>query len=323
MTSARHDIDRYLWDRSGPPDPEIQLLEEALARYRAPERPVKLGPETQTERTPPRAARARLGAGLAAAAALLLASVGAWFGARNSREVQGWKLETLAGSPSVRAASLPLGQWMTTDNTSRARLEVGGLGDVTVEPGSRVRIKESANNRRVLELSEGTIGAFILAPPRLFLVDPPAARAVDLGCKYTLHVDRRGAGVLRVTLGFVELVGAGRTSTVARGASCAIDPARGPGTPLFDDAPPELASALSRIDAGQESKDDLDRALSSARERDAASLWHLLPRTTGSHRDAVYERLAMLSPPPRGVGRSQVLALDETALRRWWTSIAY
>jgi hypothetical protein len=49
-----------------------------------------------------------------------------------------------------------------------------------------------------LALDHGAIEARIWAPPRLFFVETPSARAVDLGCVYTLEVDRAGAGRLSV-----------------------------------------------------------------------------------------------------------------------------
>ena len=57
--------------------------------------------------------------------------------------------------------------------------------------------------------------------------------------------------------------------------------------------------------------------LSAARKRDGLSLWHLLSSTEGPARERVYERLAALVPPPAGVTREGVLALEERMLDRW------
>jgi hypothetical protein len=40
-------------------------------------------------------------------------------------------------------------------------------------------------------------------------------------------------------------------------------------------------------------------------------------------RPRVYDRLAVLSPPPQGVERERVLALDAAALDRWYDEIEY
>ena len=66
----------YLWDRSGPPDPDVARLEAALAplRHRAPLRlpDTARGADTARPRRPRRTAWIGGGAVLAAAAALAL-----------------------------------------------------------------------------------------------------------------------------------------------------------------------------------------------------------------------------------------------------------
>lgn len=322
--------ENYLWDRSVPPDPQVQELEALLAPHAFRPRPLDLG---RSERDEPVAGSIRARHRsihpevAAAAAALLLAALGAWMG--RTAGSPPWRLEPLAGAPRVsqRAIASPAalrpGQWLQTDERSRARLVVGEIGDVTVEPGTRVRIKEFPGDRRLLQLAQGKIDAFITAPPRLFLVDTPAARAVDLGCAYTLEVDRDGAGVLKVRLGYVALEGAGLSAKVPRGASCLTRPGRGPGTPYFDDATSALTEALARFDAGHARATDLPTILAEARERDSVTLWHLLRRTSGAERVTVYDRLAALCPPPGAAGRAQVLALDAEALDRWWQTLPF
>ncbi|MEX2217808.1 MAG: FecR domain-containing protein [Phycisphaerales bacterium] len=327
-----HNTPDYLWDRSGQPDAEIARLEALLrpAAFRA--RPLVLSdPAAERRAAPPQPTRGNrftiAPRFLAAAAALLLAAVGALIGRGNASPA--WPIQALGGTPriaqsAVRAPrTLAVGQWLHTDSASSARLEVGTLGDVTVGPESRVRIKTSTRGRKVLELARGKIEAFITAPPRLFLVDTPAARAVDLGCAYTLEVDDDGAGVLHVTLGYVALEGSGYTSTVPRGASCAMRPGAGPGTPHFRDADPALLAALTRIDGDAPGAADLATVLERARPRDALTLWHLLPRTRSADRGAVFDRLAALAPPPDGVERSATLRLEKPHLDSWWQSLPY
>ena len=51
--------------------------------------------------------------------------------------------------------------------------------------------------------------------------------------------------------------------------------------------------------------------------RDTITLWHLLTRVEGDDRARVYERMAELTPPPPGVTREGVLALDQRMLDAW------
>ena len=42
--------------------------------------------------------------------------------------------------------------------------------------------------KHCLRLAHGRLSARVTAPPRLFVVDTPAATAIDLGCAYDLAV---------------------------------------------------------------------------------------------------------------------------------------
>ena len=80
-----------------------------------------------------------------------------------------------------------------------------------------------------MALDRGTIHARIWAPPKLFFVDTQAAVAVDLGCAYTLQVDEKGDGLLRVTSGWVGLEREGRDTYIPEGAVCATRSEHRPG----------------------------------------------------------------------------------------------
>jgi len=58
-------------------------------------------------------------------------------------------------------------------------------------------------------------------------------------------------------------------------------------------------------------------AVAAARMRDTYTLWNLLPRVDGDNRVLVYERMAALVPPPDGVTREGVLALNQQMLDVW------
>ena len=89
----------------------------------------------------------------------------------------------------LAGASLRQGQTVRTGN-SAVRLEAEEVGRVDLAPNSVLR---TAGGKR-LTLQRGELHAFIWAPAREFVVDTPSARAVDLGCEYTLNVDEKGDG---------------------------------------------------------------------------------------------------------------------------------
>jgi anti-sigma factor RsiW len=96
----------------------------------------------------------------------------------------GWSVAAVEGAPRVdeiavrQEGLLRVGQWLVTDDSSRAKVTVGSIGNVNVEPNSRLRLVGVAATDHRLELARGTMSAFIYAPPRLFFVNTPSATAV-------------------------------------------------------------------------------------------------------------------------------------------------
>jgi hypothetical protein len=313
--------DRYLWDKSGEVDPEIEALEKQLEPLRYRPRPLDLERAKAATRT-------RLVPALVGLAAAILCGVGAWLTWHRSPAPPaptagiGWDVERLEGAPRVGTwtvaenGRLAVGQSLETDARSRARVSVSNIGSVDVAPNTRVRLVGTSATEHRMALDRGLISARVSAPPRLFLVETPAALAVDLGCAYTLEVDEGGGGLLRVTTGFVSLERGTRHSYVPAGAVCRLRPI-GPGTPYFADAPAALQGALDTVDFGGEAAPALATLLAASRPQDSLTLWHLLPRVSPGDRPQIYERLVRLVPPPRSVTRGGVLSLDAAMLEAW------
>lgn len=256
---------------------------------------------------------------LAIAAALALAATLHWL--RPAASGAAWAVSPLAGAPRVDRtvftgpARLHEGGWLETDDTSRARVTVGAIGEVDVEPNSRLRLVKASATEHRLELARGTMSALIWAPPRLFFVETPSATAIDLGCAYTLTVDDRGDGTLVVTSGYVALEHQGHESIIPAGLMCLTRPGAGPGTPFSTEAPAEFRTALGRFDAGDPAA--LAAVVASAGPADTVTLWHLLARAPTAARGAVFDKLAALQPPPADVTREGIVAGDPAMRDRW------
>jgi FecR protein len=332
--------DDYLWDGSGTPDPEIQRLESLLAEFRHTERPLTLPALTSLAPSEPRGVLVQFPwlPRLAAAAVLLLAAIMPFvipsMQVTPTLSGPGWDVANLQGAPQIgsqsisgnqSAAKLYVGQTLTTNSSSRASLSEDDLGQIQIDPDSRVRLLQSGPKHKRLQLQVGTIHAAIWAPPGEFVVDTPSAIAVDLGCAYTLQVTPDGSGTIRTTLGWVGFHLNGRDSFIPAGAMCSTRPKVGPGTPYFEDASASFREALHTFDQAEPHSDAASAALgtifSQARPRDGLTLWHLLSRTSGAERSEVYTRFTALVPPPQGVTREGILALDSHMLDLYWNAL--
>jgi hypothetical protein len=299
--------DHYLWDGSGDPDPEVQRLERLLSGFRS-TRPTPELPAGNLR--PP--SRLRWSA-IAAAVALLAA--GGWLISGGAPE--GWQVARSGGGPS----RLAVGQTFETGAGGHATVNIGGMGVIDVEANSRLRLERARGNQQRMSLDRGLIHAFIWAPPGTFVVDTPSAVATDLGCFYTLAVDKDGSGLVSVLAGWVGFEHAGRESFIPAGAACRSHKNRGLGTPYREQASPALRQALQDFDFARGGDNALAIVLAEATKDDAFTLWHLLARCAPMQEPRVYDALAALVPPPAAVTREGILRGDRRMLDRWWDQL--
>ncbi len=299
----------YLWDGSGPPDPEIARLEETLAPFRYSVRPL----------APRRRPRAYWR--WAAAAAARLAGLVAVRLLTPPPQPTAWQVDRAAGPAQIgrknAAASMRIdrGDVLRTGAGAQVELLADEVGRVELGPQSELR----ASSGKGLSLARGVLHAFIWAPPREFVVETPSSRTVDLGCEYTLNVDASGNGIVRVQMGWVAFQFHDRESFIPAGAQCATRKAAGPGIPFYEDAPQALRTSLARLERGDPNA--LSGILASARAQDGLTLWHLLTRTRPSDRAAVFSRFAELVALPPEVTASNVERLDPHTLDLCWDAL--
>ena len=331
----------YLWDGSGKPDPEVQRLESLLAQFSHREIPLAL-PQPQDAPAKPGYFHGlllqfswlpRFAAVAVVFLALIAGGILSFYPTRVLPSGPGWEVARLDGTPQIgtrfitaaqSVTKLRVGQTLETNGTSRASISQTDLGEIKVEPNSRVRLLQTDDHHKRIQLDIGMIHAMIWAPAGEFVVDTPSAVVVDLGCAYTLQVAADGSGTIRTTLGWVGFHLNGRESFIPAGAMCPTRPKAGPGTPYFEDASEAFRAALADFDFAESSgarAAALEIVLSQARARDGLTLWHLLSRTDGAERAEVYDRFAALVPPPAGVARGGILHLDQPMLDLWWNAL--
>ena len=255
-----------------------------------------------------------------AAGIVLLIASGVYWQLRPTGALWQIALTQPGRSETIRKSA---GEWVETTAASRARIVVGTIGTVDVEPNARVQLGAVTTSQYRLALERGTISATISAPPRMFIVDTPASPVIDLGCAYTVTVGADGATELHMTSGWSALESKGFETLVPAGAMSRTRKGQPPGIPYFEDAPPALQQAIGDMTGDGITDQALARILGAARVRDTLSLWHLLSRTDAEQRVRVYERMQELVPPPSGVDRERVLRLDRDDLRKWREELAW
>lgn len=287
--------EEYLWNRTGEPDGEIERLEKLLV-------PLAYCPPAKSQRW-------RWFVPVAAAAALVVIAL-VW--------MQPVKTDWTVSLADAEPRSLKKGEVIETSVGITASVRSDSVGYLTLAPQSRIKLTDASTGRQQFSLDHGLIRAVIWAPPANFAINTPSARAVDLGCQYTLRVDPEGDGLLAVEYGWVAFESQGIESFIPTGAECRTNRKTGPGVPYFADSSEELKHAVSVFEKDASAVVNI---LQAATARDGLTLWHLLERTKGSERDQVYVRLAQLVKLSPAANATAVRRGDRNALDAAWADL--
>lgn len=316
--------DDYLWDGSGEPDPEVQRLEVALARYR--HEPKRWRPRSTQHSALSTWSLTRFARPLAASVVIASVALAIAFAFRFQwTSGTPWEITRVAGAPRMDGQPLGtddrlgVGDSLETDGRSHVTVRIARVGEVDIGPNSELRLLATGRGRHRVALDRGTIEARLYAPPLTFGVRTPAGMATDVGCSFRLEY-RNGKGLLHVISGWVDFDGDGRDTLVPAGAVAELRDGHGAGSPYYPDASDDFRAALRDFDFGG-GRTALPRVVSNARARDAMTLLHLLENAPPGDRSLIYDRLVDLAPPPIGVTRDGILNRDARMLRAWRESL--
>ena len=260
--------EEYLWDRSGEASAEEKALEAQLGKYR------HLGKPLQHQKP--------VWWSYAAAAAIVLASLLAWRVWPEAASDWTMNGKTVAMNRVIRLSE-------------KSEVEVGRIGRVRFEAGSRFRILQSSPKSEVMELLEGKFDAFIIADPYVFQVQTPPARLDDLGCAYEVSVDGSGNGRVAVTSGWVRVNAQKQESLVRQGYEVDLIKGQAPSIP---------------------------RRTVATSTNDPLQLLHRLWRESNPQKRAeAFDQLTSLYPPPAGVTRERALQGDPKLVNDYWPAL--
>lgn len=315
--------DDYLWDRSGE-DQEVARLEALLS-------PLKHDAPLDALRLRRAKSKLPLIAGIALAIAAMLAVVVWW---RYPRGEPGQSVACIGGfgfaftakggdvacnGTALPGGVLPTGGTLDT-GAHGAELAIADIGHAQLGARTIVRLDHTTvGKRHQLFLQEGKMHARVNAPPKIFAVATPSADVIDLGCEYTLEIDRSGAGSIHVLTGQVELeTGNGAVMFAPAGTHGRLLPGRRAGLPVSDRTAPQFTAAITRLEDG--ARDGLDLVLAAATKVDAITIANLARSAPADEKRRVLERLATLVPAPQCTTIDEALA-DKDLFDMWFEEV--
>jgi hypothetical protein len=333
MSNTEND---YLWDRSGPEDPEVARLESLLSplRHTAPLDEVRL--RRRSRKTVWIAGASVVVA--AAAAAILIwqwpSSEPAGTGstgpiAKNPCAGGEGFAFTARGNVACNDATVDKGTLPvkgTLDTlSSEADLTIATIGSAKLSAGTRIRLDKTSVERHELYLERGRMHARVVAEPELFAVGTPSAHVTDLGCEYTLEIAADGSGSIVVQSGKVKLAtqrfdaawdrkSDNVSMVVYAGMRARLLAGRRPSLPLVEGSSAKLVAAVEAWE--RDPIGGVDGVLAAAAPAEAITVVNLAQLAPDDARRRILTRLAELSPPPQSVTVDAVL--EEPAFFRMW-----
>ena len=238
-----------------------------------------------------------------------------------------WKVTSLSGTPFIseeamaKLDSIRDGEYIITNDSSRAELFITDIGKVLVEPNTKLMIVKGKDGRNKLSVIYGTIDADMKKVQEPVHVELPSAIAMDEGGSYKVTVDGSGDGLFYVKSGQVEVVSGNKQSVVPAGSLVMTKKDKGVGTPFSNLSSSVFKKALYNFDFGNCDVSCVTTILNSANKNDAVSLVNMITQVEEQYKDRVYAKVASFVPPPHPVHRDSIPFIDEKEIEDWVTKI--
>lgn len=234
-----------------------------------------------------------------------------------------WKVSTLKGTPLIGSIpvssndSIKEGQFILTNDTSKAELIIASLGKVIIEPNTKVVFVKGSDGNNRIAVEYGTIEADMNSDKNEFFVELPSAIATDTKGNYKLTIDPSGDGLVYVTSGNVEVKSRNREAIVPAGNFVMTKKNAGVGTPFNENSSLLFKKALAEFDFGNCGESCVNTLIKTAKATDAVSLVNMIPLVDDKFKDEVYMKAANFVPPPNTISQDSLYFFDDEKIKVW------
>jgi len=234
-----------------------------------------------------------------------------------------WKVSSIQGNPLIgdvamnNIDSIREGQFIRTNDSSRAQLIIANMGNVIIEPNSKIIFIKGVDGNNRISVEYGTIESNMRSNPKTFFVEMPSAIAMDMGGDYKLTIDSTGDGLVYVKSGKVEVQSNNREAIVPAGNLVMTKRDLGVGTPFNENSSPRFKNALMNLDFGKCGGACVNTLLKNAKVSDAITLVSLISRVESQYKDEVYTKVANFVSPPSRIHSDSLPFFDIEKMNKW------
>lgn len=228
---------------------------------------------------------------------------------------------TINGKPASQVDELSIGDWIETDELSSATINIPDIGNITLEPGTKIRLVQSDDDKKKIELQYGTINSDTRTSTSNLYINADKTTAIDNGSMFSFAVDKNGEGMIFVKDGSVKVKSDKRDAIIPQGQFCFVMTGMGPGTPFNKDASKELRKALMVYDFYNGGAEALSHVYRVAGVHDAVTLVNLLPHASGNDQVAVWNKISNYYSPPGNIKRDSIKYYKVEQLKDWIVEI--
>ena len=164
------------------------------------------------------------------------------------------------------------GNWLNTEEDSKSRIKLGILGEIEVEPSTKIKLLKDNNSGNYFYLQSGEIKASVWGAPRRLFIDSPSGEVIDFGSTFKYKVSSDNSSILKVESGWAALHFNDHFVIVPAGNECITNFEIG--IPFNVNSSKEFKQKLNDFENGKTIT--IAEVISKAAKNDLISLWYLL-----------------------------------------------
>ncbi|MBV6478825.1 MAG: hypothetical protein HGGPFJEG_01582 [Ignavibacteria bacterium] len=234
-----------------------------------------------------------------------------------------WKVSSIKGTPLIGDVpvsmndSIKEGQFILTNDTSKAELFIASLGRVIIEPNTKVLFVKGSDGNNRIAVEYGTIEADMKSDKKEFFVELPSATASDTRGNFKLTVDTSGDGLLYVNSGNVEIKSNKRDAFIPAGNFVMTKKNIGVGTPFNENSSLLFKKALAEFDFGNCAEACVNTLIKTAKPSDAVSLVNIIPIVDVKYKYDFFDKAANFVSPPVNLPKDSLEFFDNEKMKVW------